>query len=90
MPRKFRLSRQRKYAWKKVMVLEDGSDSDDNSNEDMIVSIRLASLHQADSLSLSLSQSRIKATACGAELPQLGMYYHALFAIDKSDHSWFR
>ena len=50
MPRKFRLSRQRKYAWKKVMVLEDGSDSDDNSIEDMIVSIRLASLHQADSL----------------------------------------
>ena len=69
------------------MVLENGSDSDDNSNEDMIVSIRLASLHQADSLSLSLSQS---STACSAELPQLGMYYHALFAIDKSDDSWFR
>ena len=69
------------------MVLEDGSDSNDNSNEDMIVSIPLASLYQADSLSLSILQRRIKATACGAELTQLGMYYHALFAIDKSDHS---
>ena len=55
MPRKFKLSTPRKYEWKKARVVY----ADDDSDDEMTVSIPLA-LIQAPS-PLSLLHSRVKA-----------------------------